>query len=210
MLKPVAVTHWYCPLKLLDSMVRRVRPMIQELEWWVIYGRYPMLGVRDGVSDTRGAQNLCKELGLDWWDVGDDVSPSIAIQKWALEVGSSWSMDRKVLQLAYDALPSSEHFLGLLELEGAGRDMEVLASKSFLNGYNNYPGVNLSSLSAIFRGHVITDKASYVPREMCEEIGGPARFGGMYADDLYDAEYLEWAGTKKEKAFRKWLEDGKK
>lgn len=202
---PVIVTHWYSPLRLLEQSLRRNRKLVEAAEWWLIYGRYPLLGVQDGIPDARQAQNICKELNIDWYDAGDDIPAHDAFQKWSLTVGTGWPMDKKVLLLADDAAPSCGGFLELMEREGAGRDVVTLAGK-----WTRYPGVALVSLREIYGARIAMPKSACLPKKLAEDLGGPERLGGCYPDTLYDAEYLEWLGVKDAPPFRVWLESRKK
>lgn len=199
--KPVLVTHWYSSLRLLEAMLRRVRPYVNSCEWWVLYGRYPKLGTKEGVSDTRGAQNLCKELGLDWYDVGEEMPIMSAVQKWALDVGATWPMDKIVCMIAQDACPENQCFLDEMYLHMHGKNMATLVSP-----YTGFPGVTMVTLRECYAPRMEMPKAAMIPKKSGMDIGGPSSRGGVYPDALYDPEWLEWSSGDKAKTFREWLE----
>lgn len=201
-LPPVIVTHWSNTYRLLEQALRRNKPLVKSAEWWLIYGRYPLLKAAEAVSDARAAQNLCKELGIDWWDAGEDTHPTKAFQKWSLEVGHAWPMDKPVCLLAQDAAPP-DGFLDLMAKEGSGFDLYCLASAD--KTFAHYPGVSLMALREVYADRIQSPKAAFMPKKLGMDLGGPTSRGGTYPDSLYDPEWLQWSSEHTGKTFTQWL-----
>jgi hypothetical protein len=189
--KPVLVTPWYSSYRLLEAMLQRNRPMAREAEWWLLYCRYPLLKVQDAMSDTRKAQNLARELGLEWWDGGQEMLPAKALQEWAGQVGGRWAPTQKVILVADEAAPTTAGWIDQLMIHP--KPMATLRSKATL-----YPGVSSIPIATLMGGAINLKDCGFVPHKICEDLGGPVSEGGTYSDSLYDVDHLAWR-----KVFRK-------
>ena len=197
-MKPIVVTYWYGPYRLLDQSLRRNRGVTPGLEWWLVYGHYPLLGSEDGVSDVRKAQNLCRELNIQWFST-DEKTKRDALVSWALNVGRSWNMhDQQIFVVPDDA--------ALMMSWSDGMGLSVgMSGKSLIRSTVRYG----------------SDVQGMLMREMCSDVsmanfghivpgftntGGRKSHGGEWDDGLYDPQYIEWQESLSPLSFSDWIE----
>lgn len=195
---PVIVTPWYCSYRLLEAMLLRNRPMAKDLEWWLLYCRYPLLKVQDAMSDTRKAQNLAKELNLQWWDGGCEMLPKDALKLWATQASHIWTPDQKIVLLGQDSSPNKKHFVDVLNMV---RESDFAACKS-----HRFPGISMINANRLIDGTIETAKCKPIKVDQLKDVGGPDSTGGCYPLGLYDPEQLDYEAESKDQYMSTWLE----
>lgn len=180
-MNPVIVVVWDNTCRVLERCLPALRGTAPELEWHLIYNRYPLLKAIDAIPEARQARNLCVELNIVWNDLGQELEPYAAISKWACEVSKGWTPGRDVISVPCDSILPPSWTQSLT----SGKPQHIYSPA------NEHSDVSQVQLEAALRG--IWPATKLV--KGVSNTGGPVSRGGSIEDHFYDAEWLSWSGV---------------